>query len=247
MSTFTPIDPPDPDDDSFAAQLVRRHEPWLTADLDGFLRAVASMFDQVVTYSADTDTNEGWVILFDPDLCPAEALPYLGQLVGEVPPMPVGLPEAAAREWIKDNPNARRGTAQSVFQAAQRKLTGSRQVSMFERYQGVVDQLAIRTNTTQTPDPAGTRADILSTLPADVVLEGLGHADVGADRLGPLREADAMIRQVRQDMDRLRGRLFQLVELADLPPAKAAAFKGCIRTTSYDAQADLEALARGER
>jgi hypothetical protein len=171
MSTFTPIDPPDPDDDSFAAQLVRRHEPWLTADLDGFLRAVASMFDQVVTYSADTDTNEGWVILFDPDLCPAEALPYLGQLVGEVPPMPVGLPEAAAREWIKDNPNARRGTAQSVFQAAQRKLTGSRQVSMFERYQGVVDQLAIRTNTTQTPDPAGTRADILSTLPADVVLD----------------------------------------------------------------------------
>jgi hypothetical protein len=56
-----------------------------------------------------------------------------------------------------------------------------------------------------------------------------------------------MIRQVRQDMDRLRGRLFQLVELADLPPAKAAAFKGCIRTTSYDAQADLEARARGER
>jgi hypothetical protein len=41
---------------------------------------------------------------------------------------------------------------------------------MFERYQGVVDQLAIRTNTSQTPDPAGTLADILSTLPADVVL-----------------------------------------------------------------------------
>jgi hypothetical protein len=160
---------PDPTDDSFAAQLVRRHEPWLTADLDGFLRAVATLFDQVILYSADTDDQEGWVTLFDPDLCPAEALPYLAQVVGEV--LPTGLPEAAAREWIKDNPNARRGTPESVFQAAQRKLTGNRFVSMLERYQGVVDVVAIRTNTRQTPDPAGTRADILSTLPADVVLD----------------------------------------------------------------------------
>jgi hypothetical protein len=160
---------PDPTDDSFAAQLVRRHEPWLTADLDGFLRAMATMFVQVILYSADTDEQEGWVTLFDPDLCPAEALPYLAQLVGEV--LPTGLPEAAAREWIKDNPNARRGTPESVFLAAQRKLTGGRLVSMFERFQGVVDVVAIRTNVSQTPNPAGTLADILSALPADVVLD----------------------------------------------------------------------------
>jgi hypothetical protein len=141
----------------------------LTADLDGFLRAMATMFDQVILYSADTDEQEGWVTLFDPDLCPAEALPYLAQLVGEV--LPTGLPEAAAREWIKDNPNARRGTPESVFLAAQRKLTGGRLVSMFERFQGVVDVVAIRTNVSQTPNPAGTLADILSALPADVVLD----------------------------------------------------------------------------
>jgi hypothetical protein len=162
---------PGPTDDSFAAKLVRRHGPWLTADLDGFLRAVASMFDQVVLYSADTDDQEGWVVLFDPDLCPVEALPYLGQVVGEI--LPTGLPEAAAREWIADNPNARRGTPESVFQAAQRRLTGGRLVSMFERYQGTVDVVAIRTNVSQTPNPAGTLADILSTLPADVVLDYL--------------------------------------------------------------------------
>jgi hypothetical protein len=160
---------PDPTDDSFAAQLVRRHEPWLTADLDGFLRAMATMFDQVILYSADTDEQEGWVTLFDPDLCPAEALPYLAQLVGEV--LPTGLPEAAAREWIKDNPNARRGTPESVFLAAQRKLVGNRFVSMLERYQGVIDMVAIRTNTSETPNPAGTLADILAVLPADVVLD----------------------------------------------------------------------------
>ena len=53
-----------------------------------------------------------------------------------------------------------------------------------------------------------------------------------------------LVREVRQDMDRLRGRLFQLVELADLPAEKANAFKACIRTTTYDAQAELEALLR---
>jgi hypothetical protein len=54
-----------------------------------------------------------------------------------------------------------------------------------------------------------------------------------------------MIDQMRADMNRLRGRLFQLVELADLPDGKAQAFKGCIRTTTYDAQAELEATLRG--
>jgi hypothetical protein len=166
---FVPTTPPDRDDESLVAQLLRRFEPWLTADLDAFLRAIAAMFEQVAGYVLDTEDEEGWVVLFDPDLCPAEALPFLAQLVGET--LPVGLPEAAAREWIKDNPNARRGTPESVFLATQRKLTGNRLVSMFERYGGVVDQLAIRTNTSETPDPAGTLADILSTLPADVVLD----------------------------------------------------------------------------
>jgi hypothetical protein len=54
-----------------------------------------------------------------------------------------------------------------------------------------------------------------------------------------------MIGLVRRDMDRLRGRLFQLVELAGLPDVQERAFKSCIRTTTYDAQADLEAALRG--
>jgi hypothetical protein len=53
-----------------------------------------------------------------------------------------------------------------------------------------------------------------------------------------------LIAQVRTDMNRLRGRLFQLIELADLSSRQEAAFKGCVRTTTYDAQADLEALLR---
>jgi hypothetical protein len=160
---------------TFADQLAYRHSPWLNDELQAFLQALASMFAQVELYAfdweTDDDAGEGWTRLFDPDLCPAEALPYLAQVLGET--LPVGLGEAASREWIKDNPNARRGTAESVFLATQRHLTGSRLVSMFERYNSVVDQVAIRTNASETPSPAQTRADILSVLPADVILDYL--------------------------------------------------------------------------
>lgn len=53
------------------------------------------------------------------------------------------------------------------------------------------------------------------------------------------------IEQVRADMNRLRGRLFQLVEAAGLEEKQESALKGCIRTTTYDAQADLESALRG--
>jgi hypothetical protein len=160
---------------TFADQLVARLEPWINDELQAFLQALASMFAQTELYAfdweTDEDAGEGWTRLFDPDLCPAEALPYLAQVIGET--LPVGLEEAAAREWIKDNPNARRGTPESVFLATQRQLTGNRLVSMQERYGGVVDKVAIRTNTLETPNPAGTMQDILSVLPADTVLEYL--------------------------------------------------------------------------
>jgi hypothetical protein len=55
---------------------------------------------------------------------------------------------------------------------------------------------------------------------------------------------DAAVNQVREDMNRLRGRLFQLVEAVGLPKEQADAFKRCIRTTTYDAQADLERVLR---
>jgi hypothetical protein len=173
VSDFDPS--PVPVDDSFADQLVRRFEPWLTPDLEAYLRSVSSMFDESVLYAMDYDdpatgeSYEGWEILFDPDRVPFNALPHLAQYKGER--LPKILTEAQAREWVKDAPNQQRGTPRSVFEAAQRRLTGTRLVSMLERADGVVDQVRIVTYTSQTPDPAGTKADILGTLPADVLLD----------------------------------------------------------------------------
>jgi hypothetical protein len=158
-----------PEGRTFSDQLVQRFEPWLTADLQQYLEAIATMFDQIVLLAYDTDTEAGWTILFDPDRCPDYALPYLAQYVGEV--LPAGIAEADAREWIKDAPNQRRGTPRSVFLAAQRHLTGSRTVAMIERPGGVVDSVQIRTYVSNTPDAVQTKKDILSVLPADVLLD----------------------------------------------------------------------------
>jgi hypothetical protein len=144
--------------------------PWMSPDLNDVLDAIGEMMSEVTTYADDTDTRVGWTILFDPDHCPVKALPFLAQWYGER--LPIGLTEVQQREWIKDNPNSRRGTMESIFLAAQRKLTGTRTVSWVERDNGTgtdqEDHLVIHTYTSETPDPEGTFADILSVSPADI-------------------------------------------------------------------------------
>lgn len=174
---------------SLADDLVARFEPWLTPDLETYLRAIALMFSEVELLAFETDDMEAWQVLFDPDLIPAKGLPYLAQYVGEQ--LPEGISEPLAREWIKDAPNQVRGTPYSIFRAAQRHLTGSRSVAMSERDDGSgpdtdPEYLQVITFTSETPDPAQTEADIRSVLPADVILEyqtldGQTWADVDAD------------------------------------------------------------------
>jgi hypothetical protein len=48
------------------------------------------------------------------------------------------------------------------------------------------------------------------------------------------------VRQVREHMNRLRGRLFGAVEATGMPLKQQNAVKGLIRTLTYDLQADLE-------
>jgi hypothetical protein len=147
---------------AIADDLVEAFIPWLTDDLEDYLRAIGSMFSEVELYAIADDDDQGWVILFDPDRCPAPALPYLAQYVGER--LPVGISEAGAREWIKDAPNQRRGTIGAIWRTAQRRLTGTRTVSIIER-DGIdgsddPDRLTVITYTDETPDPAGVLADL---------------------------------------------------------------------------------------
>lgn len=52
------------------------------------------------------------------------------------------------------------------------------------------------------------------------------------------------ITTLREDMDRLRGRLFQTVESWGRPEKQETAMKGVIRQVTYDSQRELEAALR---
>jgi hypothetical protein len=158
---------------SVAEDLVAAFEPWLTPDLKDYLTAIGGMFSEVELYAIDEENDElGWAILLDPDRAPVQALPYLAQYVGER--LPVGLDEAGMREWIKDSPNQRRGTIESIVRVAQRYLTGQRTVAISERSGTDVnpeDYLIVQTYTSETPNPALTYADLRrDAVPADIVL-----------------------------------------------------------------------------
>lgn len=152
---------------SIADDYVAAHAPWLTPELEDYLRSIGEMFAEVEQYAFDTEDFEGWTILLDVDRAPAAALPYLAQYVGER--LPVGLTEDAQREWIKDAPNQRRGTVQSIVTAAQRRLTGARLVTVIERDTGP-DKITVVTYTPQTPDEGAVLVELESVVPADISL-----------------------------------------------------------------------------
>lgn len=56
---------------------------------------------------------------------------------------------------------------------------------------------------------------------------------------------DPAITSMREDMNRLRGRLFGALEAVGLPDKQENAVKGLVRTLTYEIQASLEATLRG--
>lgn len=67
------------------------------------------------------------------------------------------------------------------------------------------------------------------------------EADVSAN--GSNQQA---IDQIRESGNRLRGRLFSLIEASGMAEQQTEAVKRLIRELSYDAQRDLEAIIRGK-
>lgn len=161
---------------TLANDYVDSLQPWLTADLETYARAIASMFSEVeaLTGMDDPANEDSYIHLLDPDLAPPQALAWLAQWVGER--LPVGISVPAQREYIKDHPNTRRGTAESIFLAAQRTLTGTRLVSLREKTNlaggADIDRITVRTITSQTPNPTAVYNDLRKNIvPADIVLD----------------------------------------------------------------------------
>jgi hypothetical protein len=168
-------------------RLLAYFEPWMTDDLRTYLTVVGEAFEQAeavylwdpATLDAagldpdEPDEDVSYGQLLDPDVTSGIALPWLAQFVGER--FPVGIDEAARREWILDRPNSRRGTMVSIAAAAQRSLVGSRTVMILERNDGVTqtdapDDVAVFAYADECPDPARVRRDLQDTFPLELSL-----------------------------------------------------------------------------
>jgi hypothetical protein len=109
--------------------------------------------------------------LFDPELCPDWALPWLAQTVGVT--LPPGTPDAAARTIITSVGGQARGTPAALRAAAGIFLTGTKTVFFRERDPDSPDPpyyLEVVTLTQETPDPALVLRALLAQKPGGIVL-----------------------------------------------------------------------------
>jgi hypothetical protein len=130
------------------------------------------MFEELELYVLydEQDGELDWSPLFDVANGPSAALDYMAQFIGER--LPEGRPDDQARQWLIDQPNSVRGTVDAIYSTAKRSLNPPALVTVIERTGGVPaeDHLTVITYTDQTPDPGQTLADLMTVVPADIVL-----------------------------------------------------------------------------
>lgn len=159
---------PRPEASAAAEEIYAALEPAFTAGDEGrdwislkiCMAITAGKINLLHSYLIDDITNlPNWAIIFDPERCPTEALPYLAQFDGAIltPDM-----DAAARRAAIQTPEAfSRGRLASLEAVAKRRLTGTKTVVITERYTGDAWRLRVETIEAETPDPDGTVTDIL--------------------------------------------------------------------------------------
>lgn len=150
-------------------------QPWWTSDLDDYIQAITSMWDIVEQFIEDDPDNDivAWQALFDVDLVPLVAAPWLAQCVGDR--VPTGLDEDAARNWIRLSPNWNRGTPAAIVSAVKRLLTGTQTVMFAEKQMidGTPDDdtISVLTYASETPDPGAVLQTLRRNVPADIVVD----------------------------------------------------------------------------
>jgi hypothetical protein len=176
LAVIDPVEPPALSEprQTWGERLYEGMTPIAYADaehgdaLRHFLGALGVAHQPLEEVIADTENGPGWAIVFDVDTCPAWGLPWLAQLVGVQ--LPVGITEAEARDRIRVPVGFARGMVAATVAAAQRKLTGTRKVTVIERVEGNAYQYTVVTRSSETPDPAGTERDIRAEKPVGLLL-----------------------------------------------------------------------------
>lgn len=151
--------------------------------LQDFCKALCEPLQPAYDLVRERDDQLGWTVLFDPDECPAEYLPYLAQFVGVV--ITPEMSEAQIRKEIAEPTGWKRGQADSVRLAVQRNLTGADPLVIIRPRFPEPGHHYVRTLLSETPDPARTELLVRAALPAweDLdyeAIEGVTVADVAA-------------------------------------------------------------------
>ena len=160
---------PKPDASAAALELYEALEPaftqgdeardWLSLKI--CMAIVAGRLDLLHRYLIDDVLNlPAWAIIFDPERCPVEALPYSSQFSGAV--LTPEMDEAARRNAIQTPEAFSRGRLASLIAVTKRRLTGTKAVVVTERYTGKAWRLRVETIASETPDPEGTLNDIIT-------------------------------------------------------------------------------------
>jgi hypothetical protein len=132
-----------------------------------FVAAVTLALEEIDDLVRDSGDGPGWSAIVDIDRAPADALAWLGQLVGVSPD--ASLSDSGQRERIRDVSGFRRGSRGALEAAAKRHLTGTRTVNIRERDTSAY-HLTVTTYLGETPDEDKTEAAIRAQKPAGLVL-----------------------------------------------------------------------------
>jgi hypothetical protein len=159
----------------------------------------------------EREGQKGWTVLFDPDECPVQFLPYLAQYTG-VRPVPE-MDEAQLRAEIKAPTGWRRGQPETIRVAVPRTLkpVADEELMVIIRPRTLeVGEHFVRTLLSQTPDPERTHAIVREAVPAweklnYEAIDGVTFEDIAAGW---------------EDFDALAGAFATFKDLAEILPSE---------------------------
>jgi len=134
--------------------------------------ALAQPYLQVCALIDPPEPYPPWGPLFDVNVCPAWALPWLAQLVGVR--IPAGMSEEDTRVFLKQAAGHNVGTVEAIRASLMGTLVSARPPApatvYFRERDGSAYRLEVVTLDPETPDPALTQRVLESVLPGGLVL-----------------------------------------------------------------------------
>jgi hypothetical protein len=166
----------EPDYTPLGARLADRAGPLQSVEVDAqngyafgnLCEGMMRPFEDIALLVDAEDGTSPWVPLFDVDLCPDWALPWLAQVVGVR--LPAAVTGDQAREYIKTLSFEQIGKPETIRKVVQSQLTGDKTVYFRERDGGDAYALEIVTITSETPDAAAISRAILAAVPSGIIV-----------------------------------------------------------------------------